>query len=78
MALTPEERIELEEEWKEITVRLKGDFPDPKDMRRKDVITSLLMTDGENGAIAFNFVKGRGGNKGMNVTKPYNRKGPVG
>lgn len=77
--LTTEEREKLEQEWKEISERLeKAEFPNPKDMRRKDTITSLLMTDGENGAIAFNFLKGRGGNKGMNVTKPYNRKGSVG
>ena len=59
--------------------RAKGlEFVNPKDMRRKDEITSLLMTDGENANIKFNFVKGRGGNKGMNVTKPYSRKGKVG
>lgn len=77
--LTTEEREKLEQEWKDLNEKLStAEFPDPKDMRRKDTITSLLMTNGENGAIAFNFVRGRGGNKGMNVTKPYNRKGRVG
>ena len=68
----------LEQEWAEINEKLKGEFVNPKDMRRKDEITSLLMTDGENANIKFNFVKCRGGNKGMNVTNPYSRKGKVG
>ena len=76
--MTQEERMALEQEWAEINERLKGEFVNPKDMRRKDAITSLLMTDGENANIKFNFLKGRGGNKGMNVTKPYSRKGKVG
>lgn len=76
--MTQEERMALEQEWAEINERLKVEFVNPKDMRRKDEITSLLMTDGENANIKFNFVKGRGGNKGMNVTKPYSRKGRVG
>jgi hypothetical protein len=76
--MTKEERAALEIEWAEINEKLKGEFVNPKDMRRKDEITSLLMTDGENANIKFNFLKGRGGNKGMNVTKPYNRKGNVG
>jgi hypothetical protein len=73
-----EERTILEQEWKEINERLKSEFVSPKDMRRKDEITSLLMTDGESSNIKFNFLKGRGGKKGMNVTKPYSRKGKVG
>ena len=76
--MTQEERMALEQEWAEINERLKGEFVNPIDMRRKDEITSLLMTDGENANIKFNFLKGRGGNKGMNVTKPYSRKGKVG
>jgi hypothetical protein len=76
--MTQEERMALEQEWQEITERLKGEFVNPKDMRRKDEITSLLMTDGENANIKFKFVKGNGGRKGMNVTKPYSRKGKVG
>ena len=75
--MTQEERTALEQEWAEINERLKGEFVNPKDMRRKDEITSLLMTDGESKDVKFNFVKGRGGNKGMNVTKPYSRKGRV-
>ena len=73
-----EERTALEQEWAEINERLKGEFVNPKDMRRKEEITSLLMTDGESKDVKFNFIKGRGGHKGMNVTKPYNRKGKVG
>ena len=76
--MTHEERTALEQEWQEIQERLKGEFINPKDIRRKDEITSLLMTDGESKDIKFNFVKGRGGNKGMNATKPYYRKGKVG
>lgn len=76
--MTQEERMALEQEWVEINERLKGEFVNPKDLRRKDEITSLLMTDGENANIKFNFIKGRGGNKGMNVTKLYIRKGKVG
>ena len=76
--MTQEERMALEQEWADIKERLKGEFVNPKDMRRNEEITSLLMTDGENANIKFNFVKGRGGNKGMNVTKSYSRKGKVG
>lgn len=76
--MTQEERMALEQEWAQINERLKGEFVNPKDMRRKEEITSLLMTDGENANIKFNFLKGRGGNKGMNVTNPYSRKGKVG
>ena len=76
--MTQEERMALEQEWAEINERLKGEFVNPKDMRRKEEITSLLITNGENANIKLNFVKGRGGNKGLNVTKPYNRKGKVG
>lgn len=72
--MTEQERLELEKEWQEISERLKGEFVNPKDMRRKDEITSLLMTDGENANIKFNFSRGTGGRKGMN-TKGYNHKG---
>ena len=68
----------LENEWHELSEKTKNaQFPSPKDMRRLNEITSLLMTDGENANIKFKFVKGRGGKMGMN-TKGYNRKGPVG
>lgn len=76
--MTQEQRDALEKEWAEITERLKGQFVNPKDMRRKEEITSLLMTDGENANIKFNFAKGRGGKKGLNITKSYYRKGKVG
>ena len=76
--MTQDERLFLEKERQEINERFKGDFVNPKDVRRKDEITSLLMTDGESKDVKFNFRRGRGGNKGMNNTKPYNRKGKVG
>jgi len=77
--MTNDERSALEKEWTEISERLSNStIPNPKDIRRKDEITSLLMTDGEQSDLQFRFVKGRGGNKGMNATKKYNRKGPVG
>lgn len=62
----------------EITERLKGQFVNPKDMRRADEIKSLLLTNGETKSITFSAVRGRGGNKGLNAKKPYNRKGKVG
>lgn len=72
--MTDEERSKLENEWREIQERLKGDFPNPKDIRRSEEITSLLVTNGESSDIRFKFVRGRGGNKGMN-TKGYHDKG---
>ena len=72
------EKENLEKEYAEIMDRLNGEFPNPKDMRRKEEITSLLLTDGERSDIKFNFVKGRGYKKGLNATKPYYRKGKIG
>ena len=76
--MSTEERQALEAEWKEIVERMKGEFINPKDMRRKEEITSLLMTDGASKNIQFKFLKGRGYSKGLNAKKPYNRKGKVG
>lgn len=76
--MTQDERDKLEKEWKELSDRLSdARFPDPKDIRRKEEITSLLMTNGENANIKFKFVKGRKATQGLS-TKGYNRKGPVG
>lgn len=76
--MTPKERTKLENEWKKLRKRLEeAKFSNPKDMRRKDEITSLLMTDGENANIKFNFLKGRGGKMGMNIKKGYYNHGPV-
>jgi len=76
--MTTDERTKLENEWQELRERLENaEFPNPKDMRRKDEITSLLMTDGESGDIKFNFLKGRGGKIGMNIKKGYYNHGPV-
>ncbi len=77
--MTTEEREKLNNEWLELKDKTSNaQFVSPKDIRRMDQITSLLMTDGENDSIQFKFVKGRGGKKGMNITKSYNRKGKVG
>lgn len=72
------ERESLEKEWLALSEKMKGEFINPKDLRRSEEITSLLITDGTNANIELKFVKGRGGNKGMSITKPYNRKGKVG
>lgn len=67
--LTPEKRLQLENEWKEVCDRLNGDFPTPKDMRRKDEITSLLMTDGQTEKVKFNFVRPKQSNRVTSFTK---------
>ncbi len=71
------EREKLNQEYLELSEKVKGEFVNPKDIRRMDEITSLLITDGESDKIRFKFLKGRGGKMGMN-TKGYNNKGPVG
>lgn len=77
--MTQEEREKLEREWKELSEKIKTtELIDPKDVRRMGTITSLLMTDGESGNVKFNFLKGRGGKKGLNAKKSYYRKGKVG
>lgn len=77
--MTQEERQKLEQEWKELSEKIKtAEFIDPKDVRRIGTITSLLMTDGESANVKFHFLKGRGGNKGLNAKKSYYRKGKVG
>ena len=79
MPLTQEERTALQAESNQITERMKGDFVDPKDFRRQAAITSLLLTDGQTEKVELKFVRGRGGNKGLNVKKGgYYRKGRVG
>lgn len=72
-----DEREKLEQEWKALSEKVKGEFVSPVDVRRMDEITSLLMTDGASSGVKFKFLKGRGGNKGLN-TKGYNHKGRVG
>jgi hypothetical protein len=73
--MTQEERTKLEDEWKELNEKLRtSQFPSPKDMRRKEEITSLLMTNGESGKIQFKFVRGRQVTKGLN-TKGYHDHG---
>lgn len=77
--MTQGEREKLEQEWRDLSQKIKGaEFIDPKDTRRMDSITSLLMTDGESENIKFNFLKGRGYSKGLNAKKSYHRKGKVG
>lgn len=70
--MTDEERALLNKEWLEITQRLKGEHPSPKDMRRKDEITSLLMTNGESSTVKFSFLKGRDSKRVTSFTR--NRK----
>lgn len=53
--MTTEERDLLEKEYLEISLRLKTEFPSPKDLRRKEEISSLLLTDGKNCHIKFKF-----------------------
>lgn len=76
--MNQEERVVLENEWKVLGEKIKGDFVDPKDVRRMDEITSLLMTNGESSKVKFKFIKGRGGKKGLYTKKGYYDKGPVG
>lgn len=76
--MSDQEREALNSEWLMLQEKLKGDFVNPKDLKRSEEITSLLMTNGESANVKFNFIKGRGYNKGLNATKPYNRKGKVG
>jgi hypothetical protein len=58
--MTPEERTQLEKEWSEINEKVRNaEFIDPKWLRRRDEITSLLMTDGERKDIHFKFIKGK-------------------
>lgn len=45
--MTQDERQLLISERTEIEERLKGDFLNPKDIRRLDEIRSLLLTDGK-------------------------------
>lgn len=68
---------ELNIELMEIEKRLNGDFINPKDVRRKDEILSLLMTEGTNKNLTFKIVKGRGYKKGLNNKKPYYKKGKI-
>ena len=69
MALTAEQRQSLEQELAEVQERLNGEFASPKDLRRNDEITSLLMTDGESSVVKFNFVKGRESKRVTSFTK---------
>ena len=62
-------REALAKEWLELSEKTKGEFVNPKDVRRMEAITSLLMTEGASEDIKFNFLKGRGGKKGANITK---------
>ena len=67
-----EAREQLEAEWKELNERIRGEFPNPKDFRRMDEITSLLMTDGKRSDVKFNFVKGKDSKRVTSFTR--NRK----
>jgi|LakMenEpi03Aug12_release.lakeMendotaPanAssembly.Ray.scaffolds.fasta_scaffold699123_2 hypothetical protein len=72
MALTEEQRKNLEQEWSELQEQLKQEFCSPKVLRRIDEITSLLMTDGESADVKFNFLKGKDSKRVTSFTR--NRK----
>lgn len=57
--MTQEERQKLISERIEIEEKLKGDFINPKDIRRLDAIRSLLLTDGESENVQLKFGKPR-------------------
>lgn len=57
--MNQQERQKLQNEWSEITERLRKDFPKPKDARRRDEIASLLMTDGLSADVKLKFAKAR-------------------
>lgn len=50
---------ELNKELEEIEKKLRGEFINPKDIRRKDEIISLLLTNGESSDIRFKVTKGK-------------------
>ena len=79
--MTKQERQDLITERDQIRLRMdNARFIDPKDMRRVDAITSLLLTDGETEELKITTERkgSRAGTKGLNSTKPYYRKGKVG
>ena len=79
--MTQQEREELINEKRVITQRLQNArFASPADFRRIDIITSLLLTDGESECVRIVQVRkgSRSGTKGLNNKKQYSRKGPVG
>jgi len=57
-------REDLEKEWRELKEKCKGDFINPKDMRRLEQVTSLLMTNGDCDNIQFKSRRGNGIGKG--------------
>ncbi len=79
--MTEQERQDLITERDQISLRMdNARFIDPKDMRRVDAITSLLLTDGATDDLKITTVRkgSRAGTKGLNSAKPYYRKGKVG
>lgn len=58
MALTDKERQDLIEEQNKLDEKIKNSaFVSPKDFRRTNEITSLLISDGEETEIRFKFGK---------------------
>lgn len=65
------EMEKLEKELEEIELRLKGDFINPMDMRRKDEILSLLLTKGETSEVRFIVKKGRKSQRVTSFTRDH-------
>lgn len=77
--MSNEEREKLNAEWLELRAKTsKAKFVDPKDLRRMDEITSLLLTDGESSTTRFVTIKGRQVRKGMNTKGYYDKGGKTG
>ena len=62
-------RDALEQELSELREKLKGDFVSPKDMRRVEAITSLLLTDGDTDKLILKVGKHRESNRVTSFTR---------
>jgi len=58
--MNEKERLQLQMELKEVTDRINAsDFIDPKDLRRKDKINSMLLTGDMDADINWKITKGK-------------------
>lgn len=54
------ERLQLQQELKEVTDRINNaEFIDPKDLRRKDKINSMLLTGDLNADVKWKITNGK-------------------
>lgn len=67
--MTQDERQLLISERAEIEERLKGDFTNPKDVRRLDTIRDLLLTDGKCDDLKLKFGKPRKSERATSFTR---------